>query len=157
MLKLLHGALVVSVLLSVAIAARETHRLRGSVDLLTQAVRTAPIPQRDDLSAQSGVTTTPAQALDPTLLREIVSQAVAEQLSVVSQPVEPEAAPVQQREAQQDQVTQSIEYHVSVGSISNGEMQRLQGQILRLDPQARQRALRKLVGAMNDGTIKGRL
>ena len=54
-------------------------------------------------------------------------------------------------------LTQEIERHISVGAISPKDMYRLQAKIGRLDPKTRRKVLRKLVKAMNEGALKGRL
>lgn len=54
-------------------------------------------------------------------------------------------------------VDESIEYHISMGSISNGDMGSLESDIAKLDPSNRTAMLSKLVRAMNDGRLNGRL
>ena len=54
-------------------------------------------------------------------------------------------------------VDESIEYHISMGSISNGDMGNLESDIAKLDPSNRTAMLSKLVQAMNDGRLNGRL
>jgi len=54
-------------------------------------------------------------------------------------------------------VDESIEYHISMGSISNGDMGSLETDIAKLDPSNRTAMLSKLVQAMNDGRLNGRL
>ncbi|MEL7372029.1 MAG: hypothetical protein AAFN74_24100 [Myxococcota bacterium] len=53
-------------------------------------------------------------------------------------------------------VTKEIDRHISEGSISTVDMNRLQGDIARLDGPSRKTALKRLVQAMNSGSIKGR-
>ena len=54
-------------------------------------------------------------------------------------------------------VDESIEYHISMGSISEGDMGSLESEIAKLDPSNRTAMLSKLVQAMNDGRLNGRL
>ena len=56
-----------------------------------------------------------------------------------------------------EEVLGQIEYYSSVGSISNMEMQRLQGEIAKLDKKSAQEMLKELVGALNSGELKGEL
>ena len=58
---------------------------------------------------------------------------------------------------QKELVTQQLEYFSSVGSISNTDMQKLQGEIAKLDNAGRKEMLGKLARAMNSGQIKGHL
>ena len=58
---------------------------------------------------------------------------------------------------QREQVAQQLNYHTSVGSISNAEMQKLQGEITKLDEASRTEMLRELIRALNSGQLEGRL
>lgn len=60
-------------------------------------------------------------------------------------------------EYQRDHVSQKIDYYSSVGSISDLEMQQLQMDIARLDEAGRKEMLRRLIGALNSGSLEGRL
>jgi hypothetical protein len=54
-------------------------------------------------------------------------------------------------------VVQQLDYHTSVGSISNADMQKLQGDIAKIDEAGRREMLGKLTRAMNSGELEGRL
>lgn len=58
---------------------------------------------------------------------------------------------------QRERVAQQLEYHTSVGSISDTDMQKLQGEIAKLDEAGRTEMLSKLTQAMNSGQLEGRL
>jgi hypothetical protein len=60
-------------------------------------------------------------------------------------------------EARHEQVSQQLEYYVSIGSISNAEMQRLQMDIAKLDAKGRTEMLRELTRALNSGRLEGQL
>lgn len=60
-------------------------------------------------------------------------------------------------EYQREQVAQQLEYHVSVGTISEVDMARLQMQIAKLDAAGRKEMLGELTRAMNSGRLEGRL
>jgi len=54
-------------------------------------------------------------------------------------------------------VTQQLEYFSSVGSISNTDMQILQGEIAKLDNAGRKEMLGRITQALNSGQLEGRL
>ena len=56
-----------------------------------------------------------------------------------------------------DAVSRRIDYYVSVGTISDVEMQQLQTEIAKLGEADRRRMLGKLVNALNSGRLDGRL
>ncbi len=66
-------------------------------------------------------------------------------------------AAIAERQYQRDQVAQQLNYHTSVGSISDLDMQKLQGEIAKLDAAARREMLRELTRALNSGELEGRL
>ena len=58
---------------------------------------------------------------------------------------------------QRELVAQQLEYHTSVGSISDTDMQKLQGEIAKLDAAGRTEMLGRLIRALNSGGLDGRL
>ena len=58
---------------------------------------------------------------------------------------------------QREQVVQQLNYYASVGSISDGDMQKLQGEIAKLDEASRTEMLRMITRALNSGQLDGRL
>ena len=60
-------------------------------------------------------------------------------------------------EYQREQVAQQLEYHISVGTISEVDMARLQMEIATLDEAGRREMLGALTRAMNSGRLDGRL
>ena len=54
-------------------------------------------------------------------------------------------------------VDESIEYHISVGSISEQDMGNLQSKMAKLDDSSRKTMFKKLVQAMNNGQLEGHL
>ncbi len=56
-----------------------------------------------------------------------------------------------------EQVAQQLNYYVSVGSVSDADMQKLQGEIAKLDEAGRTEMLRNLTRALNSGQLEGRL
>jgi len=58
---------------------------------------------------------------------------------------------------QRELVAQQLLYHTSVGSISNVDMQKLQGEIAKLDAASQKEMLGKLTRALNSGELEGRL
>ena len=58
---------------------------------------------------------------------------------------------------QRELVAQQLLYHTSVGSISNVDMQKLQGEIAKLDAASQKEMLGKLTRALNSGELDGRL
>jgi len=99
---------------------------------------------------------------DEQLLRRIVREELAAQLNLPAQP-DPHAAeppdPVVQAEQQyrRERLEQEIEHYISVGKISDIEMQMLEADIAKLDEEGQKEMLRRLVRAINAGEIEGRL
>ena len=58
---------------------------------------------------------------------------------------------------QREQVAQQLNYYTSVGRISDADMQKLQGEIAKLDEASRTEMLRMLTRALNSGQLEGRL
>ena len=102
---------------------------------------------------------------DERLLRAILR----EELAVYAEDfARHEAAPVQaaarsgsypdaDARERRDRVAERLDYFVSVGRITEAEMQQLQLEIARLDPDGRQEMLRKLGKVLNSGDVEGRL
>ena len=59
--------------------------------------------------------------------------------------------------AQAQSVIDEIDHHIGVGTISPQDMYLLQAKIGQLDRETRRKVLRRLVTAMNEGVLKGRL
>jgi hypothetical protein len=102
--------------------------------------------------------------LDEDLLRQIIREELAAQSNQRSGSVgqmdivfEPSPAEKANNQYQRDLVTQQLEYHTSVGSISNTDMQKLQGEIAKLDAAGQTEMLSKLTGALNSGKLEGQL
>ncbi len=60
-------------------------------------------------------------------------------------------------EQRREGVAQQLEYYASVGTISDSDMQKLQGDIAKLDAAGRKAMLGKLTQALNSGRLDGRL
>ena len=58
---------------------------------------------------------------------------------------------------QRELVAEQLEFHTSVGSISDTDMQRLQGDIAKLDAAGQKEMLGRLTRALNAGQLDGRL
>ena len=58
---------------------------------------------------------------------------------------------------QRELVAQQLNYHTSVGSISDRDMLKLQGEIAKLDAASRKKMLSELTRALNSGELEGRL
>ena len=58
---------------------------------------------------------------------------------------------------QRDLVVEQLQYHTSVGSISEADMSRLQMEIAKLDDSGRKEMLQMLTQALNSGDLEGRL
>ena len=58
---------------------------------------------------------------------------------------------------QREMVAQQLNYHTSVGSISDSDMLKLQGEIAKLDAASRKEMLSELTRALNSGELEGRL
>ena len=92
---------------------------------------------REELAAQADGRPGPANQVDAVFASESTDKA--------------------ENQYQREQVAQQLEYHASVGSISNADMQKLQGEIARLDEASRTEMLRELTRALNSGQLEGRL
>ena len=97
-------------------------------------------------------------------LRRIIAEEVDRALRSLAETREPdpstdtpEPADVLEDASREELIAQELEHHISVGVISAKDMGTLQAKIARLNIEARKRMLRRLVGAMNDGSLKGRL
>lgn len=109
-----------------------------------------------------------APSLSPERLRAIIRQELGDMLSELSStqsavPASPEANPSTSGRLaaagdtqRMETVAHDIDYYISVGYISDGEMSRLQSDIARLPDPERRRMLAKLVGALNSGQLEGR-
>jgi len=102
--------------------------------------------------------------LDEDLLRQIIREELAAQPDQRSGPVsqmdvvfKPAPEDEANNQYQRDLVTQQLEYHTSIGTISNADMQKLQGEIAKLDAAGRTEMLSKLTGALNSGKLEGQL
>jgi len=145
---------IVIIVLCVAI-----FQLTGKVDLLySQQSQSASLKldQPKNNAAQVSVSN---QQLRLLLREELLS--IRDWPRTIDQPV-PFTATDHVGETDSDQsailaVDESIEYHISIGSISVQEMGNLQAEIARLDTSNRKAMLKKLVQAMNDGRLDGYL
>lgn len=116
--------------------------------------------------AETAVPTSPStedqHSVDEKLLRRIVREELAAQLSLL--PASDEDAvethdPILEAEQQEqrEQVEQDIAYYIGVGKISDAEMRSLQADISRLDKEGQKQMLSRLVQALNSGELEGRL
>ncbi len=99
---------------------------------------------------------------------ERLRRIIREELAAIAEapPTKPEAAnetlPTEpesyaQGWAQWDSVAQQIDYHTSVGRISTMEMQKLQGEIAKLDKTQQREMLSRLTRALSSGQLEGHL
>ena len=102
--------------------------------------------------------------MDDDQLRQIIREELGAQLDGRSGPDEETDAFMASNTSdpsayqyQREQVAQQLEYHTSVGSISDTDMQKLQGDIAKLDAAGRTEMLRRLTRALNTGGLDGRL
>jgi hypothetical protein len=102
--------------------------------------------------------------MDDNQLRQIIREELAAQLDGRPGPDEKvdavivsNAADHSEIQYQRELVAQQLEYHTSVGSISDADMQKLQGDIAMLDAAGRTEMLGKLTRALNTGGLDGRL
>jgi hypothetical protein len=102
--------------------------------------------------------------LDDNQLRQIIREELAAQLGGKPGPdAETDAfmasntSDPSEYQYQRELVAQQLEYHTSVGSISDTDMQKLQGDIAKLDAAGRTEMLGKLTRALNSGGLDGRL
>ena len=116
----------------------------------------------DDASTDTHAIT--AYYPDEYQLRKIVREELAAQLGALSESgaqinpaviLDPEDEAKYQN--QRERVAQHLEYHTSVGSISNVDMQKLQADIAKLDEVGRKEMMRRLTRVLNSGRLKGRL
>lgn len=101
---------------------------------------------------------------DENQLRKIVREELAAQLGTLSEAnAQNDSAavlePVDEAkyQYQRELVAQQLNYHTSVGRISDTDMQKLQMEIAKLDEAGRREMLGKLTRAMNSGELDGRL
>ena len=94
---------------------------------------------------------------DENRLRKIVREELAAQLGALSEAsAQKDSAAVLEPEDeakyqyQRELVAQQLEYHTSVGSISDTDMQKLQGEIAKLDEAGRKEMLSKLIPMSRD-------
>ena len=97
-------------------------------------------------------------------LRQIIREELGAQLDGRSGPdeetdsvMESNTSDYPEYQYQREQVAQQLEYHTSVGSISDTDMQKLQGDIAKLDAAGRTEMLGRLKRALNSGDLDGRL
>jgi hypothetical protein len=121
-----------------------------------------PAESSDPLPA--GRTITVAGFPDENRLREIIREELALQLSGLSVTADDSEASMvastytgAEYQYRRESVAQSIDYYVSAGRITEGEMADLQQQIAGLNPDDRREMLGQLVRAMNNGALDGRL
>jgi hypothetical protein len=104
----------------------------------------------------------PRQLADERQLRRIVREELAAQLDLLAMP-DPDAAEYldplveAEQEFQRERVEQEIAHHISVGKISDVDMQNLQAAIASLDKDGQKEMLSLLVRALNTGELEGRL
>ena len=101
---------------------------------------------------------------DENRLRKIVREELAAQLGALSEvSTQEDSATVLEPEDevkyqyQRELVAQQLNYHTSVGRISDMDMQMLQMEIAKLDEAGRREMLGRLTRAMNSGELDGRL
>lgn len=139
-------------------------------DLDGRLDRTSTAPQQSAHTNQAGPAATSdvsngvSTDIDEDRLRQIIREELLVQSgnpsssqpqalrSAASTPVDPV-----EMEARREQLSQQLEYYVSVGSISDAEMQRLQIDIAKLDAKGRTEMLRELTRALNSGRLEGQL
>ena len=97
-------------------------------------------------------------------LRQIIREELVDQFEnqSLSQPqpsrfAEPAPVDPVEMEARREQISQQLEYYVSVGRISDAEMQKLQIDMAKLDAKGRTEMLRELTRALNSGRLEGQL
>jgi len=101
-------------------------------------------------------------ALDEKQLRRIIrSELMAYTSSLAEAPIqspaqEPEIDPVENA-ARLEVVKQELSYYIEMGEISGIEMQKLQMEISRLDPENRTMMLRELTRVIGSGELDGQL
>ena len=139
-------------------------------DLDDRLDRAAATPREAVPTSQAGPAPTSALSagnttfLDEDRLRLIIRDELAVQFedrAVLQSHASPDAAPTTvdpvEMEARREQLSQQLEYYVSVGRISDAEMQKLQIDIARLDAKGRTEMLRELTRALNSGRLEGQL
>jgi hypothetical protein len=97
-------------------------------------------------------------------LRQIIREELAAQLDSSFGPAEqmdavfaPNSTEKAEDQYQREQVAQQLDYHTSVGRISDTDMQKLQMDIAKLDEAGRKEMLSELTRTLNSGQLKGRL
>ena len=117
-----------------------------------------------DPSNEPAVDRTTVYYMDDNQLRQIIREELGAQLDGRSgsnidmdAPIASNATDNTEIQYQRDLVAQQLDYHTSVGSISDTDMQKLQGEIAKLDEAGRKEMLGKLVRALNSGGLDGRL
>lgn len=95
-------------------------------------------------------------------LRLIIREELGAQLDHISGPgkqldsvIASSAVDEPETEYQRQRVIQQLEYHTSVGRISPLDMQKLQGEIAKLDEAGRKEMLINLTRAINSGKLEG--
>lgn len=103
-------------------------------------------------------------SIDEDRLRQIIREELIVQFEnhALSQPQASRsaaAAPLDPAEMaeRREQLSQQLQYYVSVGRISDAEMQRLQIDIAKLDAKGRTEMLSELTRALNSGRLEGQL
>ena len=101
---------------------------------------------------------------DEERLRQIIREELVAQLAALpgadsQKPATVAAGPIDEAEYQYqfESVTQKLDLYVSVGSVSDIDMQNLLSEIMTLNEADRKQALSRLMRAMNSGALKGRL
>lgn len=125
-------------------------------------------PPRAATSVENGSDT--ACAVNPAALQWMVTNAVKRVLKAPQDTAQDDVVassdattdarteqPTENDRHQQAQVADEIDQYITTGSISPHDMHDLQAKIAKLNGAARKRMLRKLIMAMNDGSLKGRL
>ena len=97
-------------------------------------------------------------------LRQIIREELAAQLDSSFGPAEQmdevfasNSTDKAENQYQRELVAQQLNYHTSVGSISDTDMLMLQGEIAKLDEAGRKEMLSGLTRALNSGQLEGRL
>lgn len=137
--------------------------------LLQQQARVAPVASAEPPNPSTTQTDAPAlsggfsqEPVSEARLREIVAQELKRVIGALAVADKETAAVEASQHIEPDTrdatlVADEIQYHISVGTITQGDMESLQERIARLDPIRRKEMLRTLVKAMNDGRLDGRM
>lgn len=150
---------IVLVVLCVAV-----FQLSGKVDLVSSKLSLPAVPRLDQLENNSVPLALGNEQLRLLLREELQfvrdwSQASKqpEPSSAIDQGAISQGAIKNSPPAAIMAVDESIEYHLSVGSISEQEMGNLQMKIAKLDDFSRKAMFKKLLQAMNNGQLNGHL